>query len=122
MLLALAANMVYHIASKETSSRINPFASLVISYGLAFFVCLLAFAISSGGFYIASQVVEINPATFTLAIGVAGVETGCILMYKAGWDISAGPLICNIILVIILIFVGVLLFKETVTLKTIMGS
>lgn len=121
MLLALAANTAYHISSKETDPRIDPFASLIISYGLSFLVCVLAFVVSSGGMDVAGQMSEINVATFTLAIGVAGVETGSIAMYKMGWDISSGPLICNIALVIILIFVGVLAFHESITLKTVMG-
>lgn len=121
MLLALAANTVYHISSKETDPRINPFASLVISYGLSFLVCMLAFVVSSGGMNVADQIGEMNFATFTLAIGVAGVEIGCITMYKLGWDISVGPLICNIALVIILIFVGVLLFQEPISIKIIIG-
>lgn len=48
--LIVLSNVFYHICSKATPSSINPFASLTVTYGVAFVLCvILYFATVKGG-------------------------------------------------------------------------
>lgn len=42
-------------------------------------------------------------------------------MYRSGWEISKGSLISNLCIAIILLIIGVLAFKEGITIKKLMG-
>ena len=58
---------------------------------------------------------------YLIGLAIVGLEAGNILMYKAGWNISVGSLINNITVSIILLFVGLLLYKEKITPTQIAG-
>ena len=64
---------------------------------------------------------HLNWATVVMGLAIVGLEAGNILMYKAGWNISVGSLINNITVSIILLFVGLLLYKEKITPTQIAG-
>ena len=42
-------------------------------------------------------------------------------MYKAGWNINSGHLVHSSILVVLLVFVGYLLYQEQITLSKLAG-
>lgn len=50
-----------------------------------------------------------------------GLEFGYIQLYRAGWSVSVGPLVCNITLACVLLVIGVLLYKEVLHLPQILG-
>ena len=56
-----------------------------------------------------------------LGFAIVGLETGFILAFRAGWKISVANVVANITLAIILIFVGVILYKESISIKQIAG-
>ena len=50
-----------------------------------------------------------------------GLEAGYIYLYRAGWEISRGSLTANISLAVILLFVGLLFYKEAFNIKQLFG-
>ena len=69
-------------------------------------------------------VAELSKTNWTaLALGIAIVaqEFGYICNYRAGWKISVATLIANISLACVLLVVGVLLYKEVISLKQVAG-
>lgn len=62
---------------------------------------------------------NINWTSFGLGLAIVGLEFGYIQVYRAGWNVSIGFLVTNIGLAIVLIFVGLLLYKETISLNQI---
>lgn len=64
---------------------------------------------------------RINWTSFVLGISVVALEFGYIQVYRAGWNVSIGSLVSNIGLAIVLIFVGLLLYKETISLNQVIG-
>nr|WP_242982139.1 MULTISPECIES: EamA family transporter [unclassified Clostridium] len=46
---------------------------------------------------------------------------GYLYMYRVGWNISKGSLIANVSLVMLLIIIGVLFYKEHIGLYKIVG-
>ena len=58
---------------------------------------------------------ELNWATFALGFGIVGLELGFLLAYRAGWNLSLGALYSNVMVTVLLLPIGVLVFKETLT-------
>ena len=67
---------------------------------------------------------EFSKANWTsavLGIAVLALEFGYMCIYRAGWKVSTASVIANIALACVLVFVGMLLYKETITLRQIIG-
>ena len=68
-----------------------------------------------------SQVSCINWTTVMMGLSIVGFEIGAMYMYKVGWNVSVGNLVMSTIVAVALIFVGVLVYKETVTITQLAG-
>ena len=60
-------------------------------------------------------------ASFILGIVIIGLEIGYILAYRNGWKMNAVSVTANIALAVVLIVVAFLFYKETMTIKQIIG-
>ena len=52
---------------------------------------------------------------------LVGLETGFIYAYRAGWTVSTAAIVQSAFLGVVLIFVGMLLYKEVVTPTKVAG-
>ena len=70
-----------------------------------------------------AELSKINWTSFVLGVAIVGLETGYILLYRAGWKISSGALVANICLAFALILIGALFYKykEQITLRQVLG-
>jgi drug/metabolite transporter (DMT)-like permease len=57
-----------------------------------------------------------------LGIAIVGLEFGYIMAYRAGWNISVGSLVANILLALALIPIGILFYQEGFGLNKILGA
>ena len=119
--LVVICNVFYNLCTKYTPEQANPFLSLTVTYIVAAIVSFFAFCLSGQIQNIGAEMAKLNRYSFILGLSVIGLEVGYIYMYRAGWKISTGSLVANISLACILIFVGILLFKEHITLKQMIG-
>lgn len=120
ILLIVAANTFYNITTKKTPSDANAFLSLAVTYTCAAVVSFIIFALGyKDG--LTAELKKLNWTSFALGIIIIGLEFGYILAYRSGWDVSKAPLVSNCALAVVLIFVGILVFRETVTPKQIIG-
>lgn len=60
-------------------------------------------------------------SSYILGFCVVGLESGFIFMYRVGWKISVGQVVTSIALSVVLIFVGILFYKETISVSKIAG-
>jgi len=114
-------NVFYHICTKAVPAQINPFFTLVVTYIVGAAFALILFFATSPSKDLLLQAKALNWAPFILGLTIVGLEVGFIFLYRVGWNISIGSLVCNIALSIILIFVGILLYKEVLTVSQIIG-
>jgi len=115
------ANTLYHICSKQIPSDANPFAMLVVTYLVAAATAFLAFWAASQGNSFASQLTSITWAPITLGLCIVGLELGFILLYRAGWNISLASLITSVAVAMVLILVGLIIYKEHVNVNQFVG-
>lgn len=121
IVLIVISNIFYHICSKSTPENLNPFASLTVVYLIGAVVSFIIYLIVSKGGNILSELKNINWTSFALGLAIVGLEAGSIYMYKAGWNISTGQLFYSSILAVCLFLIGVLFYKDQITLTKGIG-
>lgn len=129
ILLIVTSNVLYHICAKSVPVQMNPMVSLMVTYLVAGTGTLALFFLLpdlfSGGFKSQTSLLDqfrmTNWAPVVLGIVIVGLELGNILMYRAGWNISLGSLVANISLAVILIGVGILFYRELLTVSQMIG-
>jgi len=121
IILIVASNVCYNLCAKSMPSSVNPLASLGITYLVAAASAVFLYFFTSPVKNLAAEYAGVNWAVFILGIAIVGLEFGYIYLYKLGWSISIGSLVANIALAVILVIIGVLLYKETITPQQLMG-
>lgn len=119
--LVILSNTVYQVCTKSVPDKINPFASLTVTYLVGAVISAILFFILGGKGSLLQEYRKLNWAPFVLGIVIVGLETGWIYAYKAGWQISTAQIIQSAILGILLILVGTLIYKEVLTWNKIVG-
>lgn len=121
MLIVITANTFYNVCAKSTPQGVNSFASLTITYLIAAAASLIMFFVTGEQKNIWQEFSKANWTSAVLGIAVLALEFGYICIYRAGWKVSTASVIANIALAFVLVFVGMLLYKETITLRQIIG-
>lgn len=121
VLIIVAANVTYDISSKSIPEKLNAYAGITITYIVLAIFNLLLFKIINPETSIIVEWTQVNWAVVLFALTSIGLESGYIFLYRAGWNISLGGMICNTLLAISMLFVGRFLFYETVSLRQFLG-
>lgn len=121
VIIIVGSNVFYHIFAKSIPQQLNPMISLVVTYLAGAIIALILFFITEPARDLISQVKLVNWVPVVFALAIVGLEYGNIMLYRAGWNISVGSLVCNISLAVILVFVGILIYKEVISLYKIIG-
>ena len=121
LLVIVASNSIYNICSKSISTEVNAFASLTVTYLVASITAFVIFLITGDQKNIVTEISKANVATLILGLAIVGLETGFIYAYRAGWKISNLQLTATAIVSVILLIVGVFIFKEKINAKQIAG-
>ena len=119
--LVVISNTFYQICCKCVNDKINPFASLTITYLVAAAISLLLYYVLGKQPNIFKELSNINWASFVLGMVIIGLEVGFIYAYKAGWSVSTASIVQSSFLAVALIFVGYFAFKECITWNKIVG-
>lgn len=121
ILVVVAANTFYNISAKSTPESIDSFASLTLTYLTAAVCSLAMFFLTGREKHLTAEFAKANWATFVLGAAVVGLEFGFICIYRAGWKISSAQLVSSLLLSVVLIAVGVFLYKENISPRQWVG-
>ena len=119
--LVVLSNVFYQICAKSVPEKMNPLASLTITYIVGAIASILLYYVTKKDANILKEYKQINWAPFVLGIVIVGLEVGYIYAYKAGWPVSTAQIVQAAILAVILIFVGFLMYKERITWNKVVG-
>jgi drug/metabolite transporter (DMT)-like permease len=119
VLLVLSA-ITYQISQKYVPDGLNPWHVFFWVYTLAAVLCL-GFALSSGKSLLESFKAS-NWAVWLLGLAVIGIELGYLLAFRAGWRASTLGLTFNVTAALVMVPVGLLLFKEKITAFNLLGG
>ncbi|MCR4616264.1 MAG: EamA family transporter [Clostridiales bacterium] len=119
--LVIISNTFYQICAKSVPEKMDPFASLTVTYLIgAVISAVLYFALNKDA-NILQEYKKLNWAPAALGLIVVGLEAGWIYAYKAGWPVSTAQIAQCAALGIVLIFVGTLLYKERLSWNKLLG-
>jgi drug/metabolite transporter (DMT)-like permease len=119
--LVVLSNVAYHICARSVPNDMNPLASLAVTYSVGAVISLILFFALNRGASIIREFGRINWAPFVFGIVLVGLEVGWIYAYRAGWQVSTAQIVQSAFLAVALIFVGTLLFKESLSWNKIVG-
>ena len=121
LFLVIISSTVYNICAKSTPQNIQPFASLALTYLVSAGLSLILFFVFSEEKHLMAELSKANWATYLLGFALVVLEGGWIYMYRAGWRLSVGSLVANTCLAFIMLLIGVLFYKEAITLRQLAG-
>ena len=121
ILIVVVANTIYNVSAKSTPTDVNSFASLSLSYAIGAVCSVVMFFLTSENKNLLAELSKINWTSLALGIAIVGLEFGYICIYRAGWKISVATLVANISLACVLLIVGMLLYKETISVRQMIG-
>lgn len=119
--MVVLSSLTYHLCQKSTPQGLHPIVALIITYVCASLVSIAAFCIFLPKENLVESVKGANWVSYLLGFAVVGLEMGFLLAYRAGWQISAVGLLANSLVALLLIPIGLFLFKEHITLPGITG-
>lgn len=121
--LTILSSILYHVFLKVTPVTVNPMFSLAVTYLTACIVTLLLYPFYPADKTIAflSNFKELNWASYALGLVIVGLEVGTLLAYRVGWNISLFNIVASTTVSVLLIPIGLLYFKESLSITTMAG-
>jgi len=119
--LVVFSNVVYQICAKSIPDRVNPFASLTVTYFIGIVVSAILYFVTTPDGNLIKEYGRLNWVPCVFGIVLVGLESGWIYAYKAGWQISTASIVQGSVLAVALIVVVFLLYHETLTWNKLVG-
>src|SRR5258708_7179936 len=110
--LAVGGGVLYHLAQKSIPKGMNPFVATIFAYIIGIFLCGIFAVIYPNGKSLVDSLKESNWAVLALGFGVAAIEVGFLLAYRAGWKLGITTIAANVAMTVVLIPIGFALFKD----------
>ena len=121
ILLIVLSNLLYNITQKSTPAAIHPFAPLAVTYFLAFLISLIMLPFYPSKVTIVQSFKGLNWTSIGLAFAIVGLELGFLLAYRVNWSVSTTQIFTNILVTLLLVPVGIFLFREQISIIHILG-
>ena len=119
--LVVISNILYNVCTKSVPDAMHPMASLTVTYLVGAAVSAVMYFLLNRGGNLLREYAKLNWAPIVLGLVIVGLEVGYIYAYKAGWQISTASLVQSAFLAVALLAVGVLAYKEALTVSKVMG-
>jgi uncharacterized membrane protein YdcZ (DUF606 family) len=119
--LAVGGNVVYHLSQKSMPKAANPLYVITIAYLVGIVLCVLSAFIYPNEKSFMETLRESNWAIFAMGASAFVIELGFLLAYRAGWNISTASVACSTAVTLMLIPIGLFMFKEHLSLRNIIG-
>ena len=119
--LTVIGVVLYHLSQKAVPKETNPFFVIAIAYIVSVALCLIFGLVSPGKKSFVETFKASNWAVFTLGSAAALIEVGFLLAYRTGWRISIAAVATNAAAAVVLIPIGLLVFKDHVSFRNVIG-
>jgi uncharacterized membrane protein len=119
--LIVGSVVLYQVSQKLLPAGMNPWHALMVYYVLALGFTIIATLIDRPSQTLLESVRQSNWAVPLVALSIVGIEVGWILAFRAGGSISLTGLIVNVAVAVVVIPIGLLFFKEKISLVNLAG-
>jgi len=121
LVVAIASTFGYHLVIKLTPANVNPLVSLAVTYAAVTLLFVAAAVVMPDGPPLRESFRQVNWTALALAGTIAGLDLGFLLLYRAGCELSLAQVVTQSSAALMLIAVGVLVFRERLTLGNAAG-
>lgn len=118
---AILSSVLYHVFQKSIAPGAHPIVSVMVTYVAAFVLSLPLFGLFPLEESVGRALSRVNWASFALAVAILGLEVGFLLAYRAGWNLSVAGIAANAAAALVLLPVGMAIFKEKPNVFNIVG-
>ena len=119
--LVVFSNIIYQICAKSVPKEMDTMASMTVTYLVGAICSAIMFFLSNKNGNLLQEYGKMNAAPILLGVSVVGLEVGFIYAYKNGWPVSTASMVQSAFLSLALIFVGAILYHETITANKLIG-
>jgi uncharacterized membrane protein len=121
IILAITGSVLYNVFQKLIAPAVNPLVSLLITYGVALVLTSVALVAYPPKTSVGEALKQANWASFALGGAIVVLELGFLLAYRSGWNISLAALASQSATVIVLVPIGLVLFREHLSRMNVIG-
>lgn len=121
LVLAVVSTFGYHVVIKLTPATVNPLVSLAVTYATVTVLFAAAAVLAPDGAPLRDSLRQVNWTALALAGTIVGLDLGFLLLYRSGFDLSIGQLVTQSAAALMLIVVGVVVFRERLSLSSLAG-
>ena len=119
--LAIVATVGYHLVLKVTPANVNPVLSLAATYLVVSVALVTVYLLAPAATPAREAVKLLNWTVFALAAAIILLDVGFLMLYRSGFDVSLGQLVTQSAAALLLLGLGVLLFRERLNLANLAG-
>jgi len=119
--VAIACTVGYHLVLKLTPAGVNPLLSLLVTYALVTVLFGALLVASPGGFEWRQETRQLNWTAIALAVAIVGLDLAFLFIYRSGFEVSLGALVTQSSAAMLLLVVGVAVFREKLSLANSAG-
>jgi uncharacterized membrane protein len=119
--VAIACTVGYHLVLKLTPAGVNPLLSLLVTYALVAVLFGALLVVSPGGFEWRQEARQLNWTAIALAVAIVGLDLAFLFLYRSGFEVSLGALVTQSSAAMLLLVVGVAVFREKLSLANSAG-
>jgi uncharacterized membrane protein len=99
----------------------SPFFATIVAYVIGIVLCAFLMLVFPVGKSLRDSVRELNWAALLVGFAIVAIEVGFLLAYRVGWKIGLAAVSTNVAVTALLVPLGILVFKENLTPKNILG-
>lgn len=119
--MAVGGTLLYHLAQKSIPSTAPPLLSLIVTYAVALVATVLLLPFAPERESVFAGLKRLNWASPAVGVAIVGVELGVLLAYRAGWKLSVGSVAINTAVALLLLPLGLLVFRERLSAANVAG-
>lgn len=118
--MTIVANLIYNLCTKVTA-QVHPLAALAVTYAVALGTCLVLYPLMNSGTPLFVELRGLNWSSAILGMAIVLLETGFILAFRSGWNLSQVALYSNVAVTLILLPVSYFIFHDAFTWTKAVG-
>ncbi len=112
ILLIIAGGLLYQFSQKSLAKGLNAYFVIIVAYLAGIVLCLLCQWIYPAEGSLPEAFKKSNWAVYGIGAGAVLVELGFLLAYRQGWQLSLTSILVNMVISLVLVPVGLLVYKE----------
>jgi len=119
--LAIVATVGYHLVLKVTPADVNPILSLAATYLVVAVALSTVYLLTPTATPAREAVKLLNWTVIALSAAIIFLDVGFLMLYRSGFDVSLGQLVTQSAAALLLLGLGVVLFRERLNLANLAG-